>query len=138
MNSGEYKLMGLAPYGKPRYVSEIMSELMSLREDGSFTLNMRYFDFLGGLTMTNQRFDELFGGPPRSPESDITQRELDLARSIQIVTEDVVLRMASARVRAHWGAKRVSCWRRRSELRRKRAASSRRTIRALMDSASGR
>jgi carbamoyltransferase len=95
VNSGEYKLMGLAPYGEPRYVSEILDELMSLREDGSFTLNMRYFDFLGGLTMTNQRFDELFGGPPRSPESEITRRELDLARSIQVVTEEVVLRMAS-------------------------------------------
>jgi carbamoyltransferase len=95
VNSGEYKLMGLAPYGEPLYVSQILNELISLREDGSFTLNMRYFDFMGGLTMTNQRFDELFGGPPRSPESDITKRELDLARSIQVVTEEVVLRMAS-------------------------------------------
>jgi len=95
VNSGEYKLMGLAPYGEPRYMSEILGELMSLRADGSFTLNMRYFDFLGGPTMTNQRFDTLFGGPPRVPESNITQRELDLARSIQGVTEEVVLRMAS-------------------------------------------
>ena len=95
VNSGEYKLMGLAPYGEPRYAADILDELMSLRPDGSFTLNMRYFDFLGGLTMTNQHFDELFGGVPRAPESEITQRELDLARSIQVVTEEVVLRMAT-------------------------------------------
>jgi carbamoyltransferase len=95
VNSGEYKLMGLAPYGEPRYVAEIYDELIDLRADGSFVLNMHYFDFLGGLTMTNQRFDKLFGGPPRLPESDLTQRELDLARSIQVVTEEVVLRMAS-------------------------------------------
>ena len=106
VNSGEYKLMGLAPYGEPLYVSQILNELISLREDGSFTLNMRYFDFMGGLTMTNQRFDELFGGPPRSPESDITKRELDLARSIQVVTEEVVLRMASHARRAYGGAER--------------------------------
>ncbi len=95
VNSGEYKLMGLAPYGEPRYESQIRDELIKLRPDGSFTLNMRYFDFLGGLTMTNHRFDELFGGPPRVPESELTQRELDLARSIQVVTEDIVLRMAA-------------------------------------------
>lgn len=94
VNSGEYKLMGLAPYGEPRYESQILDELINLRPDGSFTLNMDYFDFLGGLTMTNHRFDKLFGGPPRVPESDLTQRELDLARSIQVVTEEVVLRMA--------------------------------------------
>lgn len=94
VNSGEYKLMGLAPYGEPRHVGPILDELLDLREDGSFELNMRYFDFLGGLKMTNQRFDRLFGGPPRAPESEITQRELDLASSIQTVTEEIVLRMA--------------------------------------------
>jgi carbamoyltransferase len=94
VNSGEYKLMGLAPYGEPRYVSTILNELMSLREDGSFSLNMRFFDFLGGRTMTNARFEQLFDGAPRKPESEITRRELDLARSIQVVTEEVVLRMA--------------------------------------------
>jgi carbamoyltransferase len=94
VNSGEYKLMGLAPYGESRYVSRILDELLDLRDDGSFELNMRYFGFLGGLTMTNRRFDRLFDGPPREPESEITRREMDLARSIQTVTEEIVLRMA--------------------------------------------
>ncbi len=94
VNSGEYKLMGLAPYGEPRYAQRILDHLIDLREDGSFRMNMRYFGFLGGLTMTNRRFDELFDGPPRQPESDITVREMDLARSIQEVTEEIVLRMA--------------------------------------------
>ncbi len=94
VNSGEYKLMGLAPYGEPRYVDHILDELMDLREDGSFRMNMRYFGYVGGMTMTNRRFDGLFGGPPRLPESEITRREMDLARSIQVVTEEIVLRMA--------------------------------------------
>jgi len=94
VNSGEYKLMGLAPYGEPRYAQRILEHLVDLRDDGSFRMNMRYFGFLGGLTMTNRRFDELFDGPPRQPESDITIREVDLARSIQEVTEEIVLRMA--------------------------------------------
>ena len=94
VNSGEYKLMGLAPYGEPTYVSQIYENLIDVKEDGSFKLNLAFFDFLGGATMTNQRFDELFGGPPRKPEADFTRRELDMARSIQIVTEDVLLRIA--------------------------------------------
>ena len=94
VNSGEYKLMGLAPYGEPRYVATIFEHLISLEADGSFTLNMHYFDFLGGLKMTNRHFARLFGGPPRLPESEITTREMDLASSIQVVTEEVVLRMA--------------------------------------------
>ncbi len=94
VNSGEYKLMGLAPYGEPRYAGRILDELLDLHDDGSFQMNMRYFNFLGGLTMTNQRFDRLFDGSPRQPESEITRREMDLARSIQAVTEEVVLRMA--------------------------------------------
>jgi carbamoyltransferase len=94
VNSGEYKLMGLAPYGEPRYVQRILDHLVDLRDDGSFRMNMRYFGFLGGLAMTNGRFEELFDGPPRQPESDITAREMDLARSIQEVTEEIVLRMA--------------------------------------------
>jgi carbamoyltransferase len=94
VNSGEYKLMGLAPYGEPRYADRILDELLDLREDGSFELNMRYFGFLGGLTMTNRRFARLFDGPAREPESDITRREMDLAASIQAVTEEVVMRMA--------------------------------------------
>jgi len=94
VNSGEYKLMGLAPYGEPRYVNTILDHLVDLREDGSFRLNLEYFGYLDGLTMTNRRFEQLFGGPPRKPESEITRREMDLARSIQVVTEEIVLRMA--------------------------------------------
>jgi carbamoyltransferase len=93
VNSGEYKLMGLAPYGKPRYKELILKELVDVKEDGSLRLNLSYFDFLGGLRMTNKRFAKLFGGPPRKPESEITEREMDLAASIQAVTEDVILRM---------------------------------------------
>jgi len=94
VNSGEYKVMGLAPYGKPRYKDLILSELMDLKEDGSFKLNMKYFNYCAGLTMTNKKFEKLFGGPPRKPESRLTQRDMDLARSIQEVTEEVMLRMA--------------------------------------------
>jgi carbamoyltransferase len=94
VNSGEYKLMGLAPYGRPRYAQAIRDELIDLREDGSFRLNLDRFGFLDSLTMTNRRFEDLFGGPPRRPETPITQRERDLARSIQVVTEEAVLRLA--------------------------------------------
>ncbi|MBK9518693.1 MAG: hypothetical protein IPO09_15330 [Anaeromyxobacter sp.] len=92
VNSGEYKLMGLAPYGQPRYVRAILDELVDLKPDGSLRLDLSYFDFVAGLRMTSRRFDALFGGPPRAPESPLTQREMDLARSIQEVTEEVVLR----------------------------------------------
>ena len=94
VNSGEYKVMGLAPYGEPKYVSAIYEHLLDLRDDGSFRLNQRYFNYLSGLTMTSPEFGELFGGPPREPESPLTQREMDLARSIQDVCEEIVLRMA--------------------------------------------
>lgn len=94
VNSGEYKVMGLAPYGEPRYVDLILGELMDLREDGSFRLNQKYFGYLSGLTMVNDAFATLFGGPPRQPESPLTQREMDLARSVQVVCEEVMLRMA--------------------------------------------
>lgn len=94
VNSGEYKVMGLAPYGEPKYKDIILSELMDLKEDGSFKMNMKYFNYCVGLTMTNGKFDKLFGGPPRKPESPLTQREMDIARSVQEVTEEVVLRMA--------------------------------------------
>ncbi len=94
VNSGEYKVMGLAPYGEPRYVRTILDELIDLREDGSLRLNMKYFNFASGLTMTSRAFDELFGGPPRKSESELTQREMDLARSVQEVTEEAMLRMA--------------------------------------------
>ena len=94
VNSGEYKVMGLAPYGEPKYVDLIFNELMELRDNGSFRLNQKYFNYLTGLTMTNGAFDKLFGGPPRVPESPLTQREMDLARSVQVVCEEVMLRMA--------------------------------------------
>jgi carbamoyltransferase len=94
VNSGEYKLMGLAPYGEPKYVDVIRDNLLDMREDGSFRLNLKYFGFVDGLTMTNDAFAGLFGGPARSSESEISQREMDIARSIQVVTEEIVIRMA--------------------------------------------
>ncbi len=106
VNSGEYKVMGLAPYGRPKYVQLILDELMDLREDGSFRLNMKYFNYCQGLTMTSKAFDKLFGGPPRKPESELTQREMDLARSVQDVTEEVMLRMAR-HVRKETGEKNL-------------------------------
>lgn len=95
VNSGEYKMMGLAPYGEPKYKEVILSELIDLKEDGSFKMNMKYFDYCVGLTMTNKNFERLFGGPPRKPEGEITQREMDMARSIQEITEEILLRMAN-------------------------------------------
>jgi carbamoyltransferase len=94
VNSGEYKVMGLAPYGRPKYVKNIYDRLLDLKPDGTFRLNMEYFDYCTGLTMTSRRFDALFGGPPREPETPLTQRDMDLARSVQDVTEEVVLRLA--------------------------------------------
>jgi len=94
VNSGEYKVMGLAPYGRPFYVRKILDELMDLRPDGSLRLNLDYFNFCEGLTMTSAKFHALFGGPPRKPESRLTEREMDLARSIQDVTEMAMVRMA--------------------------------------------
>jgi carbamoyltransferase len=92
VNSGEYKMMGLAPYGEPKYVDLILEHLIDLKDDGSYKLNMRYFNYCAGLTMTNHRFHELFGGPPRKPESNPTQKEMDISRSIQAVTEEMILR----------------------------------------------
>jgi carbamoyltransferase len=94
VNSGEYKLMGLAPYGEPRYADLIRTELLDLKDDGSFWLNLDYFAFLHGTTMTNARFHRLFGGPPRRPEDPLEPRHMDLARSVQVVTEEVLLRLA--------------------------------------------
>lgn len=94
VNSGEYKVMGLAPYGEPRYADTILDRLMTLHEDGSFRLNIEYFDYLVGSTMTSRKFHDLFGGPPRMPESELTQRHMDIARSIQLVTEEIMLKMA--------------------------------------------
>ena len=93
VNSGEYKLMGLAPYGEPVYVDLILENLLDVKEDGTFRLDMSYFNYATGLTMTNSKFDKLFGGPPRTAETELTQREMDIARSIQVVTEEVVLKI---------------------------------------------
>ena len=95
VNSGEYKLMGLAPYGVPEYADLILEKLLHLKDDGTFRMDMQYFDYANGLTMTNRRFDALFGGPPRQPEAPLTQREMNMAASIQAVTEAVVLKLAS-------------------------------------------
>lgn len=94
VNSGEYKLMGLAPYGEPRFAEIIRNKLIDLKEDGSFRMDQTYFNYGAGLTMTSRKFDALFGGPPRQPESPLTQREMDLAASIQMVIEEILLRMA--------------------------------------------
>ena len=93
VNSGEYKVMGLAPYGEPKYANLVFEHLLDLKEDGTFRLNLDYFDYCTGLTMTNERFDALFGAPPRKAEARLTQREMDLAASIQAVTEEVVIRL---------------------------------------------
>tara|TARA_B110000503_G_scaffold104986_1_gene156679 strand:+ start:2115 stop:3953 length:1839 start_codon:yes stop_codon:yes gene_type:complete len=94
VNSGEYKVMGLAPYGKPKYVNLIKDHLINIKEDGSFRMNMNYFNYCTGLTMTNNKFNKLFGGPARNPETMLTQRDMDLASSIQAVTEEVVIKLA--------------------------------------------
>jgi len=94
VNSGEYKLMGLAPYGEAKYVDVILKKLVDLKDDGTFRLNMSYFDFATGFKMTNSKFDQLFGGIPRKMEAVLTQKEMDLARSIQVVTEEIMLRLA--------------------------------------------
>jgi len=99
VNSGEYKLMGLAPYGEPKYASAILDHLVDLKEDGSFRLDQSYFDYCTGLRMTNERFARLFGGPPRPAEARITQREMDLAASIQAVTEEIALRLTRSLAR---------------------------------------
>jgi len=106
VNSGEYKVMGLAPYGEPKYVDAILTHLIDLKDDGSFHLNMDYFDYCTGLQMTNDRFHHLFGGEPRKPEAPLTQREMDLARSIQDVTELAVLKIAQ-HVRRETGMKHL-------------------------------
>ena len=96
VNSGEYKVMGLAPYGEPKYARLILEHLMDLKDDGTFRLNQEYFNYCTGLTMTNGKFDELFGGKPRKPDELVRQRDMDLAASIQVVTEEVMLRLTRA------------------------------------------
>src|SRR5579864_7255400 len=94
VNSGEYKLMGLAPYGQPKHVDLILEKLIDLKDDGSFRMDMSYFNYCQGLTMTSKKFDRLFGGPPRSPETLLTERDMDIAASIQVIIEEIMLRMA--------------------------------------------
>ena len=94
VNSGEYKVMGLAPYGQPKYVDLIKKHLITISEDGSFQLDMSYFDYATGLTMTSKKFDALFGGPARKSETEITEREMDLAASVQKVTEEILVQIA--------------------------------------------
>ena len=106
VNSGEYKLMGLAPYGTPKYAALIRERLIDIKQDGTFRLDMNYFDYAAGDRMTNERFAALFGGPARVPDSPLTQREMDLAASVQLVTEEVVLRLARTAAR-ETGAKRL-------------------------------
>jgi len=106
VNSGEYKVMGLAPYGEPKYVKAIYDHLIDVKTDGTFRLNMEKFGYCTGLRMTNSKFDQVFGGPPRKPESQLTQREMDLARSIQVVTEEVVLKLAH-KVKRETGLKQL-------------------------------
>jgi carbamoyltransferase len=106
VNSAEYKVMGLAPYGEPKYVQTIYDHLIDLKEDGSFRMNMKYFDYCAGLRMTNENFAELFGGPAREAESHLTQREMDIARSLQEVTEEIMLRM-TRHVHRETGAKQL-------------------------------
>lgn len=106
VNSGEYKLMGLAPYGEPRFRDAILSHLMDLRPDGSFRMDMSYFNYCQGMTMTGPKFDALFGGPPRRPESPLTQREMDLAASVQSVTDEIMLRSAR-HIRRETGLRRL-------------------------------
>ncbi len=106
VNSGEYKVMGLAPYGEPRYAQQIFDHLIDLKADGSFHLNLEYFNYCTGLTMTNGKFDALFGGPPRRPDELLTQRHMDLAASVQAVLEETMLRMTRS-LQAETGARNL-------------------------------
>ena len=136
VNSGEYKLMGLAPYGEPVYADLIRKHLVKIFDDGSIWMDQSYFNYAGGLTMTSKKFDGLFGGPPRKKESPIGKREMDLAASIQVVTEEVMLKMArhahqltgnETSLSSGWGG---------SQLCRERKASPGGTIRRYLGSAS--
>ena len=109
VNSAEYKVMGLAPYGKPVHFDRIMREMVHLKEDGSFKLDMKYFSYDYGLTMTNGAFDEFFGGPPRKPETWMSEREFDIAASVQKVCEEVVLHMAR-HLHEETGPRRSCAW----------------------------
>ena len=137
VNSGEYKLMGLAPYGEPRFAELIREDLIDVKPDGSFRLDLDYFDYCTGLTMTNARFDALFGGPPRQPDEPLVQRHMDLAASIQQVTEDVLLALRATSRRAP-AAQSVPRRRRGAQLRGQRGDPARRMLRGTLDPAGGR
>ena len=134
VNSGEYKLMGLAPYGEPKYADLIRTRLLDLKSDGSFRLDMRYFNYCQGVTMTSREFEKLFGGRPRHPDTPITQREMDLAASIQAVTEEIMLRDSAARPPANWPETSLPRRRRGPQLRRQRATATRGPVRKPVDS----
>ena len=137
VNSGEYKLMGLAPYGVPRFKTQILEHLIDLKADGSFRMDMSYFNYCQGLTMTGPKFDELFGGPPRRPEAPLTQREMDIAASIQAVTDEIMVRMAQSCGTRIGHEESGHGRRRRAQLRGKRADSATGHFRSRMDSACG-
>ncbi len=120
VNSGEYKVMGLAPYGEPKYAQLIFDHVVDLKADGTFRLNQDYFDYCTGLTMTNGAFDQLFGGPARKPEERVRQRDMDLAASIQQVTEEVMLRLTRSLGARDWPEESLPGRRRRPQLRRQR------------------
>ena len=134
VNSGEYKLMGLAPYGKPRYAQKILDHLIDLKPDGSFRLNLEYFNYCTGLTMTNGKFDALFEGPPRKPDQLLTQHHMDLAASIQEVLEEVILRMTRSLASRDRREKSVPGRRRCAQLRGQREAAARWQLRTDLDS----
>ena len=137
VNSGEYKLMGLAPYGEPKYADLIRDRLIEIKPDGTFRMDMRYFNYANGLTMTNERFAALFGGPAREAESPVTQREMDIAASIQAVTEEVVLALGrDGASRARHGASVSRRWRR-PQLRGQRSVATRRAVQRHLDPAGG-
>ena len=137
VNSGEYKVMGLAPYGEPKYARLILEHLMDLKDDGTFRLNQEYFNYCTGLTMTNGKFDELFGGPPRKPDELVRQRDMDLAASIQVVTEEVMLRLTRALAQRDRAEEPVPGGRGRAQLRRQRQDPARWRLRAHLDPAGG-
>ena len=135
VNSGEYKLMGLAPYGTPKYEKVIRDNLIDLKPDGSFRLNLDYFNYCTGLTMTNERFDALFGAPPRNPETWLEQKHMDIAASIQAVLEDVVLRLTRGLAAETGMRESLSCRRRGAQLRRQRQGAARRPLPQHLDPA---
>ena len=137
VNSGEYKVMGLAPYGEPNYADLILDNIVDLKEDGSFWLDQSYFNYATGLTMTSRKFHDLFGGPPRDPETPLTQRHMDLAASVQKVTEEIMLRITRNLAQDLRHRESLPCWRRRAQLRRQWQGFARWCLQAHLDPAGG-